>query len=174
MSTVTRRRTPVPTAPEWRERHAAPRPSAPKDPRRQSQVRRRARRASRRGFLAALIAVVALLVLSGSGTVPRRATGAAEAVPADVLAYVHLSIDSGRRPCDRRGRFRAFPRYPLGLPLAINRLSAIVAGGSSATDFETGIRPFRLGRESAFAVLDTASESAPSLIVLDVSSRARA
>lgn len=172
MSTVTRRRTPVPTAPEWRARHAAPRPSAPKDPRRQSQVRRR-RAALAGGFLPALIAVVAVLVLSGSGTVP-PATGAAEVVPSDVLAYVHVSIDSGR-PAVRQARAlaRRFPDYPLAYAAAINRLSAIVAGGSSATDFETGIRPW-LGRESAFAVLDTASGSAPSLIVLDVSSRGRA
>ena len=52
-------------------------------------------------------------------------------------------------------------------------MTAIVGGGSSSADFATGIHPW-LGREAALAVLDTPGGSAPTLIVLDVSRRARA
>ncbi len=122
--------------------------------------------------MAVLIAVVAVLVLSGSGPVP-PATGAARVVPADVLGYVHLSIDQGR-PAVRDGEAlaRKFPDFPLAYGAVISRLSAIV-GGSSSVDFATGIRPW-LGKEAAFALLDTPGASAPSLIVLDVSNLARA
>ena len=120
-----------------------------------------------------LIAIAAALVLSGAGEVP-PATGAAEVVPADVLAYVHLSTDSSRPAVQRaQALARRFPDYPLAYAAAINRLSAIVVGGSGSVDFATGIRPW-LGREAAFAVLDTQGGSAPSLIMLAVSSRPRA
>ena len=46
------------------------------------------------------------------------------------------------------------------------RLSAIAGGGSSA-NFATDIRPW-LGKEAAFALMNTTSSSAGSLIVLDV------
>ena len=162
MSTVTRRRTSARTPPEQRERDTAPHPSqtAPRAPRRQAELRRR-----RAALVAVLIAVVAAVavalavVLSAAGTVP-PATGAAGVVPADVLAYVHLSTDSGR-PAVRQAQAlgRRFPDYPLAYAAAINRLSAIVAGGSSSVDFATVIRPW-LGREVAFAVLDTQGGSA--------------
>ena len=120
-----------------------------------------------------LIAVAVALLLSGSGEVP-PATGAAAVVPADVLAYVHLSTDSSRPAVQRaQALARRFPGYPIAYVSAIKRLTAIVGGGSSSADFATGIRPW-LGREAALAVLDTPGGSAPTLIVLDVSSRARA
>jgi hypothetical protein len=124
------------------------------------------------GFVAVLVAVVAVLVFSGSGPVP-PATGAARVVPAAVLGYVHLSIDQGRSSVrDGEALARKFPDFPLAYGAAISRLSAIV-GGSSSVDFATGIRPW-LGKEAAFALLDTPGASAPSLIVLDVSKLARA
>ena len=122
--------------------------------------------------LFALIAIVAALNLTGSGDVP-PATGAARVVPADVLAYVHLSTDASRSAVGRAQALATrFPDYPLAYATAINRLSAIV-GGSSSVDFDTGIRPW-LGKEAALALLDTQGASAPSLLVLDVSSRTRA
>ena len=175
MSSITRPRTPVPTVPQRRERRMIPRPGGRPGgaggPERQRQFVRR-RLALAGASVCVLIAVVAALALSGSGPVP-PATGAAKVVPADVLGYVHLSTDPGR-PAVRDGEAlaRKFPDFPLAYAAAISRLSAIV-GGSSSVDFATGIRPW-LGKEVAFALLDTSGASAPSLIVLDVSNMARA
>ena len=171
MSSITRPRTPVPTVPERRERRKVPRPGGAGGPERQRQFARR-RLALAGASVCVLVAVVVAVLLSGSGPVP-PATGAARVVPADVLGYVHLSTDPGR-PAVRGGEAlaRKFPDFPLVYAAAISRLSAIV-GGSSSVDFATGIRPW-LGKEAAFALLDTPGASAPSLIVLEVSSLARA
>jgi hypothetical protein len=170
MSIVTRPRITGPTAPRRRLVLPAPAPQGPESRRR--FLRRRLALAGGL-LLVVLIALAGALLLFGSGEVP-PATGAAEVVPADVLAYVHLSTDS-TRPAVKRAQAlaRRFPDYPLAYAAAINRVTAIVGGGSSSADFDTGIRPW-LGREAAFAVLDTPSGSAPSLIVLDVANRARA
>ena len=82
-------------------------------------------------------------------------------------------IRAARRYGAAQALARRFPGYPLAYAAAINRLTAIVGGGSTAPTSRTGIRPW-LGREAAFAVLDTPGGSAPSLIVLDVANRARA
>jgi len=170
MSTVTRLRTPVPSVPERRERDAPP------PPRGEDRERRFRRR--RIGLVAAVLAVLVAaaalaLALSGSGEAP-PATGAAVVVPADVLAYVHLSTDASR-PAVRRAQAlaRRFPDYPLAYAAVINRLTAIVGGGSGSADFGAGIRPW-LGKEAALALLDTSGASASSVIVLDVRDRARA
>ncbi len=171
MSSITRPRAPVPTVPERRERSALPRPGGGRDPDRGREFLRR-RLALAGVSLAVVIAVVAVLVFSGSGPVP-PATGAARVVPADVLGYVNVSIDPGRPAVrDAESLARKFPDLPLAYAVAVSRLTAIV-GGSSSVDFATGIRPW-LGKEAAFALLDTPGASAPSLIVLDVSSRTRA
>jgi Protein of unknown function (DUF3352) len=178
MSIVTRPRTPVPAVPEpgsaparepW---PAPPRPGGGpvRKDRRRRVLRRRATLTG--AVLCALIAIVAALNLTGSGDVPPT-TGAARVVPADVLAYVHLSTDASRPAVGRARALGArFPDYPLAYAAAINRLSAIV-GGSSSVDFATGIRPW-LGKEAALALLDTQGASAPSLLVVDVSNRPRA
>jgi hypothetical protein len=170
MSIVTRARTSAPTVPERRERGTPPRPGPGRSGTTPQVRRRRLTLAS--GLVAVLIAVVAVLVFSGSGPVP-PATGAARVVPADVLGYVHLSIDPGRPAVrDAEALAKKFPDGPLAYAAAISRLTAIVGGGGSV-DFATGIRPW-LGKEAAFALLDTPGASAPSLIVLDVSNLARA
>ena len=170
MSIVTRARTSAPTVPERRERGTPPRPGSGRSGP-TPQVRRR-RLVLAGGSLVVVIAVVAALVFSGGGPEP-PATGAARVVPADVLGYVHLSIDPGRPAVhDGEALARKFPDFPLAYAAAISRLSAIV-GGSSSVDFATSIRPW-LGKEAAFALLDAPGASAPSLIVLDVSSRTRA
>jgi len=170
MSIVTRPRITGPTAPKRRLVLPAPAPHGPD--RRQPILRRRLALAG--GLLLLVpIVVAAVLLLTGSGEVP-PANGAEEVVPADVLAYLHLSTDSGRPGVQRaQALARRFPDYPPAYAAAINRLTAIVGGGSSSADFSTGIRPW-LGREAALAVLDTPGGSAPTLIVLDVAKRSLA
>jgi hypothetical protein len=170
MSIVTRPRVKEPSVPE--RRLVLPTPGQREPDRRRHFLRRRIIAAA--GLcLIVLIGLVAALSVFDSGEVP-PATGAAEVVPADVLAYAHLSTDSSRPAVQRaQSLARRFPGYPLAYAAAISRLTAIVGGGSSSADFSTGIRPW-LGREAALAVLDTPGASAPSLIVLDVANRARA
>jgi len=176
MSNVTRPRAFAGSAPERRlilPARDAGGPNDPRGPDRRRGLLRRRLAAAGGLLLVVLIGVAGVLVLSGSGEVP-PATGAAQVVPADALAYVHLSTDSGRPAVQRaQALARRFPDYPVAYAAAINRVTAIVGGGSSTVDSTTGIRPW-LGREAAFAVLDTATGSAPSLIVLDVANRARA
>ena len=126
--------------------------------------------------LAAVIAVVVVLLAA----VIALGRGASEAaaghrrgrlVPADALAYVHLSTDA-KRPAVKRALALAarFPDYPL-LRLALQaRLGAITTASGTAAglvDFARDIRPW-LGKEAAVALLDTTSSAASSLIVLDV------
>jgi hypothetical protein len=127
--------------------------------------------------LAGLGVVLALasaswLALSGSGT-PPPATGAATLVPADALAYVNLSTDPAR-PAVRQARALAarFPDWPLLEAVALNRLTALLAGQRSA-GYAADIRPW-LGHEAALAVLPAAGSSTRTLIVLEVTRRARA
>jgi Protein of unknown function (DUF3352) len=135
--------------------------------------------ARRRRLLAlAVLGVVLALasagwfVLQGSGT-PPPATGAARVVPADVLAYVHLSTDPSR-PAVQAARRLAdrFPGYPLLYAAVVNRLGRAIGGGAKL-DFDSQVRPW-LGAEAALAVLPSTGASAPTLLVLDVSNRARA
>src|SRR5205814_3273173 len=109
----------------------------------------------------------------GGSAEPAPATGAAAVVPADALAYVHVSIDTTRPAVRRATTLGArLPGYPRLLASVFSRLSAI-AGGGAAVDYNRDIRPW-LGKEAAFAVLDTTGSSAGSLIVLDVSRHAQA
>ena len=135
--------------------------------------------ARRRRLLAlAVLGVVLALasagwfVLQGSGT-PPPATGAARVVPADVLAYVHLSTDPSR-PAVQAARRLAdrFPGYPLLYAAVVNRLDGALGGGANV-DFDSQVGPW-LGKEAALAVLPSTGASAPTLLVLDVSNRARA
>jgi hypothetical protein len=101
-----------------------------------------------------LMAVVVASTRGPGGAAP-PATGAAGVVPADALAYVHLSTDESRPGVERALAVAArFPNYPL--------LAARLAG----------VRPW-LGKEAALALLDTPAGTAR-LIVLDVANRAGA
>ena len=144
-----------------------PTPARHSNPASGSTVQARARARRRRRFLvpaasAALGAALVAVVLSlATGPVP-PATGAAKLVPADALLYVHLSTDRGRPEVRQALTLaRRLPDWGL-LSAALRRRS-----GAPLT------APW-LGREAAFALLDTAGSSAGSLIVLDVRSRARA
>jgi hypothetical protein len=138
-------------------------------------VRKQPRTPARIALLALLPVVVAIAVLvaSGSGETP-PATGAAGVVPADVLAYVHVSTDSSR-PGVRRllAVARKLPDFPLFTATIINRITQIAAGGNPAIQYGRDIRPW-LGNEAALALLNTATSTAGSLVVLDVRHRAQA
>lgn len=122
-------------------------------------------------IVAAAVAGLAL-ALGGPGTEP-PATGAAAMVPGDALVYIHLSTDSHRPAVrDALSTGRRFPDFPLAGAALTSRLDAIAAGGRPV-DFQRDIRPW-LGKEAALALLDTATSTAGSLIVLDVSDRSRA
>jgi hypothetical protein len=144
-------------------------------------------RRSRRfdGRLVALLAVaiaglIALTIVVATGLRSGErppAAGAAAVVPGDALAYVHVSTDS-TRPAVRQAIALAgrFADAPLLMALVSDRLGAILTrpGAPAGTfDFAADVRPW-LGREAAFALLNTASTTAGSLIVLDVRNRARA
>ncbi len=126
---------------------------------------------TRRLILAAVavvvVVVVVIVVLLTRGGAPPPATGAASLVPADALVYVHLSIDP-RRPEVRsaQGLARRFPDYPVLARALTARLDSMLGGGV-ALDYSRQVRPW-LGREAAFAVLNTPGASAGSLIVLDL------
>jgi hypothetical protein len=124
--------------------------------------------------IVATVVAIALALSVSSGEAP-PATGAANLVPANALLYLHVSTD-GSRPAVRRALSLA-RRLPGSAPLAASltgRLDAILSGSSGATvDFTGQVRPW-LGREAAFAVLDTATATANSLIVLDVRHRRQA
>ena len=113
----------------------------------------------------AVVVVVVLLVTAGGA--PPPATGAASLVPADALVYVHLSIDPKRSEVTHAEALaKRFPDYPALVAAVTSRLDDMLGGGVSL-DFTRQIRPW-LGREAAFAVLNTPGASAGSLIVLDL------
>ncbi len=104
------------------------------------------------------------------------ASGTAALVPADALAYVHVSLD-GSRPAVKRALklLRRFPDAPLLQAAVLKRLGSLAATNPSAgaVDFATDIRPW-LGAEAAVSLLNTSTSTAGSLIVLDVRDQGRA
>jgi Protein of unknown function (DUF3352) len=159
MSAVT---PPRPTATARGNRRWVQRASAPTPP-----VARR-RRLLALAALGVLLAVASAgwLILGGSGTTP-PATGAAQVVPANVLAYVHLSTDPSRPAVQSARRLASrFPGYPLLYAEVVNRLDGVLGGNRSVGSW--------LGKEAALAVLPGTGASAPTLLVLDVSNRSRA
>lgn len=176
MSIVSRPRTTKPAVPERRLILPAFPPGAPD--RRHQILRRRA--AVIAAAAAVLITILVVVLVTGSGVAP-PATGTAQVVPADALAYVHLSTDPGRPAVrDAEALARRFPDYPLAYATVLNRVAAIVGGSGSASgsgngpgSFAAAVRPW-LGNEAALAVLPGPGGSESSLIVLDVKSASRA
>lgn len=118
-------------------------------------------------------ASAAWLVLGGSGE-PAPATGAARLVPANALAYVHLSTDPSRPAVQAARRLAVrFPDYPLLYAAVLNRLDATLAGGARTVEFARDVQPW-LGKEAALAELATSGATAQPVLVLDVRNRARA
>jgi hypothetical protein len=170
MSTVVRPPALVRGAPVRRDRQDPGQPSSAASSRR--HLRRRLALAC--GLLVAALAVAAALVLAlaGSGPVP-PATGAATIVPANALAYVHLSTDLNRPAVSGARKMAArFPDWPLLETAALNRLRGLVAGPSSA-DFIAAVRPW-LGKEIGLALIADRSGGAQPLAVLDVARAAGA
>ena len=115
----------------------------------------------------ALVAVLALaggIVCAGSGGPAGPPDDAARLVPADALAYVHLSTDPDRA-ADAR-----FARLAAALP-PVTRLrdEAAAAIAPQAFDFARDVRPW-LGDELAYAAVSPAD----SLVLAEVADRPRA
>jgi uncharacterized protein DUF3352 len=143
--------------------HSSPSPDpalAPRTPRRRSAPLRRRRLLVPSATVAVGVAVALALSIGGGEAPP--ATGAAKLVPADALLYVHLSTDRSR-PAVRRALalVARLPNWPLLSAALTNRIGAPLGA------------PW-LGREAAFALLDTSGSTAGSLVVLDVRNRRQA
>ncbi len=118
--------------------------------------------------LAAVVATVLLLRGGGSPTPP--ATGAARLVPADALAYAHVSTDPDRDAVRRADDLLArLPAVAAARDAVVARLTTIGPGLSYAHD----VRPW-LGPEAALALLPAAGSAATPLAVLAVADRGRA
>jgi hypothetical protein len=120
------------------------------------------------GLLALVAAVVALIAFGGgdgSDDGP-PAEQAAALVPADALAFVHLSTDG-----DREGVSRALAlARRLGAESMLqDQLGAVLGSGDGATpvDFDRDVRPW-LGPEAALALTDEGRGTAGSLLLLSV------
>jgi hypothetical protein len=117
------------------------------------------------GFLAALV-IAAFLLLRGPSP---PADAAARLVPADALAYVHVSTDPGRGEDERLlALLRRFPSYAK----LRERLEGLI-GRSGAFDFERDVRPW-LGKEAGLALLDSGGPAANVLLLLEVASEPKA
>ena len=130
-----------------------------------------------RGAIAALavvvvIAIVVILASSGGAAATPPATAAASVVPANALAYIHVSSDESRSEVTRALKLAAgFPDYPLLRATLVARLGS--AGSSVLENFRSGVRPW-LGKEVALAIFDTSSSPANSLLIVGVRDRAAA
>ncbi len=122
--------------------------------------------------LVLLIAVLIAALTAGGAQQSPPATGTAALVPADALLYVHLSTDP-QRPAVRRldALLAGLPDHG-GAIIGLGRRFIDVVGGSPGANL-AAIRPW-LGREAAFALLNSTGASAGSVILLAVRDHARA
>jgi hypothetical protein len=122
--------------------------------------------------LALLIAVLIVALTSGSSQPAPPATGTAALVPADALVYLHLSTDPHRAAVRRLDALlAALPDHGSAV-LGLGRRFVDVVAGRATASLAT-IRPW-LGREAAFALLNSPGASAGSVILLAVRDRSRA
>lgn len=126
------------------------------------------------GLLALVAAVVvALVALTGGGEDDAPPAGqAAQLVPADALAYLHVSTDGDRAPV-RRGL--TLLRRLGAEHGAAGQLTRLLSAGDGAqpVDFDRDVRPW-LGDEAALAITGGAGTTAGSLLLLGVSDEAKA
>ena len=124
--------------------------------------------------VAIVAAVLAVALVTRPGPRP-PATGAAELVPGDALLYIHVSTDTSRPGVQQALRVaQRLPDFPLAAAAVSSRLGPILTGTRGATiDFASQVEPW-LGREVGFALLNTPTSTAGSLIVIDVRNRAKA
>ena len=119
--------------------------------------------------LLGLAATVALFALLREPQQPPAAQ-AARLVPADALAYVHVSTDREREAVRRTGELlRRFPALSRARDALLGQLTALGPGLS----FERDVRPW-LGAEAAIALLDARGPTATPLAVVAVGDRRRA
>lgn len=131
-------------------------------------ARRPGRRVRVPGLPASVAVVLVAAALAGcGGSVTPPATGAARVVPADALAYVHLSIDRARPSVTGAaklvGRLPGVERLVTGLE---TRLGALIGAGS----FREATSGW-IGRELAVAVVPVAADRAGLLYVFAVRDR---
>lgn len=120
---------------------------------------------------AVALVVLAIVLLGGGGSSARPpATEAAQLVPGDALVYVHISTDAKRSVNQRAGKVAAkFPGYKTLRDDIVRRL----ASTGAPVNFDRDVRPW-LGKEAALALLNADSDTAGSLVLLDVADRKRA
>jgi hypothetical protein len=124
--------------------------------------------------LAAVVVIVIVVLIAGSGGQAEKppATGAASVVPSDALAYVNVSTDESRSAVTSGlALAEGFPGYAALRDGLLARLG--VTGPGVAVNFGSEIRPW-LGKEVAFAVFDTPTTTAGTLIVVAVGNRRQA
>ena len=120
------------------------------------------------GAVAALAAagVAAFVLLRGPSPPADRA---AALVPADALAYLHVSTDPERAEDERLlALLRKFPSFAR----LRTRLEGLI-GRSGAFDFQRDVRPW-LGREAGLALLDSGGPAANVLLLLEVADEPKA
>lgn len=111
--------------------------------------------------------LLAMLVMDDDhhGAPPASAT--AELVPASALVYVHLSTDTEREGTARALAIaRGFPGWDALADRTVRRLVAAGRSGAQAA----GVTPF-LGDEAALSLTDRGTETAGSLVMLEVTDR---
>jgi hypothetical protein len=125
-------------------------------------------------LLVALVVAALAVALSGSGTsAPPSIVATASIIPGDALVYVSMSLDRNE-PAVKQALAvgRRFPDFTVGGTVELGRLDQAVAGGR-AVDFSSHVAPWA-GSEAALVLLNTATSTAGSLIVVDVADRSRA
>lgn len=123
------------------------------------------------GAAGVLVGVIAAVLLLGGGDdAPPPAAATAKLVPASTLVYVHLSTDAQRDGTARALEVaRGFPGWNGLRDRTVRQL--VAAGRQGAT--AKGIAPF-LGDEAALALTDRGTETAGSLVMLQVTNKAAA
>ena len=120
--------------------------------------------------LAALvvIAVVALRTVGGGDEPPQ--SRADELVPEATLVFASLSTDGGRDAVERAAELASrFDAYDRGRDALLKRL----AGAEEDVDAGRDVAPW-VGKEAAFALMDTGTASAGSLVAIEVTDEDRA
>ncbi|MDQ6604925.1 MAG: DUF3352 domain-containing protein [Actinomycetota bacterium] len=119
-------------------------------------------------------ALILALAIAGCGSGSSGpADGAAKVTPADALAYVNLSLDSGRPAVAQALKLaKRLPNYGLAVAALQTRLG-LLAGGSASGAFGSSVKPW-LGNEAAIALLSAPTATPASLLMLDVRDRGQA
>lgn len=125
----------------------------------------------RLGLLAGALGVVIVVIwaIGRAGGSDAPPDGAAKLVPANALAYVHISTDTSR--AGTRDALRLLRRFPsfTGVEASLVR-SLRRFGRGTGVDFQRDIHPW-LGNEAALALLDTQGTTTAAEFVVGVRDR---